>query len=92
MRKNIEISCNFYSKRKIFGNPSPHPKSHPVGQRPFNNISNSTSFMTRLIEEFRSIDIFGRNVNQTFDLIPDKNSFEKLLKTYPPRSKYYKPT
>ena len=48
--------------------------------------------MTRLIEEFRSIDIFGRNVNQTFDLIPDKNSFEKLLKTYPPRSKYYKPT
>ena len=43
----------------------------PLDKRgPFNNISNSTSFMTRLIEEFRSIDIFGRNVNQTFDLVP----------------------
>ena len=43
----------------------------PINKRgPFNNISDWTTFKTKLIEEFGSIDIFGRDVNQVFNLLP----------------------
>ena len=37
---------------------------------PLNNITDWNNFKIKLIEEFRSIDIFGREVNQIFDLLP----------------------
>ena len=37
---------------------------------PFNNISDWNEFKIKLIDEFGSIDIFGRDVNQIFDLLP----------------------
>ena len=38
-------------------------------QGPFNNITDWATFKTKLIEEFGSIDIFGRDVNQVFNLL-----------------------
>ena len=37
---------------------------------PLNNITNWNSFKHRLIEEFGSIDIFGRDFNLIFDPLP----------------------
>lgn len=37
---------------------------------PFNNIPDWNSFKIKLIEEFGNIDIFSRDINQIFDLIP----------------------
>ena len=39
-------------------------------QGPFNNIIDWATFKTKLIEEFGSIDIFGRDINQVFNLLP----------------------
>ena len=41
-----------------------------IKKGPFNNISDWNVFKAKLIDEFGSIDIFGRDVNQTFDLLP----------------------
>ena len=40
----------------------------PLAKRgPFNNITDWTTFKTKLIEEFGRIDIFGRDLNQVFN-------------------------
>ena len=43
---------------------------------PLNNITDWNSFKIKLIEEFRSRDIFGREVNQIFDLLPHYESIK----------------
>jgi len=43
---------------------------------PLNNITDWNSFKIKLNEEFRSRDIFGREVNQIFDLLPHYESIK----------------
>ena len=45
---------------------------------PFNNISNWNEFKIKLIDEFGSIDIFGRDVNQIFELLPSYESVQEV--------------
>ena len=49
-------------------------------QGPFNNITDWTPFKTKLIEEFGSIDIFGRDINQLFNLLPCYESVQEVAK------------
>ena len=53
----------------------------------FNNITNWTSFKTRLIEEFGSIDIFGRDVNKIFYLFPCYESVQEVAEDLSPKIK-----
>ena len=51
----------------------------PLAKRgPFNNIIDWPTFKVKQIEEFRSIDIFGRDVNQTFNLLPGNESVQEI--------------
>jgi len=51
----------------------------PLAKRgPFNNIIDWPTFKVKQIEEFRSIDIFGRDVNQTFNLLPGYESVQEI--------------
>ena len=51
----------------------------PLSKRgPFNNITDWNTFKTKLIEEFGSIDIFGRDVNQVFNLLPRYESVQEV--------------
>ena len=51
----------------------------PLNKRgPFNNITEWKTFKTKLIEEFGSIDIFGRGVNQVFNLLPRYESVQEV--------------
>ena len=54
---------------------------------PFNNISNWDEFKIKLIDEFGSIDIFGRDVNQIFDLLPRYESVQEVAKDLSPKIK-----
>ena len=56
-------------------------------QGPFNNIIDWPTFKTKLIEEFRSIDIFGRDVNQVFNLLPRYESVQEIAKDLSPEIK-----
>ena len=58
---------------------------------PFNNISNWNEFKIKLIDKSGSIDIFGRDVNQIFNLLPGMNQSKKSPRTCPLRSKLFKP-
>ena len=53
----------------------------------FININNWSSFKTRLIEEFGSIDIFGRDVNQIFDLLPHYKFVQEVAENLAPKIK-----
>ena len=48
-----------------------------IKRGPFNNISNWTDFKIKLIEEFGSIDIIGRDVNKIFDLLSRYESVQE---------------
>ena len=51
----------------------------PLAKRgPFNNIIDWPTFKIKLIEEFGSIDIFGRDVNQTLNLLPCYESVQEV--------------
>ena len=60
----------------------------PLNKRgSFNNISDWTNFKARLSEEFRSIDIFRRDVNQIFDLLPHYKSVQEVTEDLAPKIK-----
>jgi len=56
-------------------------------QGPFNNIIDWPTFKTKLIEEFGSIDIFGRDVNQVFNLLPRYESVQEVAEDLSPKIK-----
>ena len=60
----------------------------PLNKRgSFNSINDWTNFKARLIEEFGSIDIFGLDVNQIFDLLPRYESIQEVAKDLAPKIK-----
>jgi len=60
----------------------------PLAKRgPFNNIIDWPTFKIKLIEEFGSIDIFGRDVNQTFNLLPRYESVQEVAEDLSPKIK-----
>ena len=60
----------------------------PLNKRwSFNNINDWSSFKTRLIEEFGSIDIFGRDVNQIFDFLPRYKIVQEVAEDLAPKIK-----
>ena len=60
----------------------------PLAQQgPFNNIIDWPTFKVKLIEEFGSIDIFGRDVNQTFQLLPRYESVQEVAEDLSPKIK-----
>ena len=56
-------------------------------QGPFNNITDWYIFRTKLIEEFGSIDISGRDINQTFDLLPRNEFVQEVAEDLSPKIK-----
>ena len=54
---------------------------------PFVHITNWQDFKICLIEEFGSIDIFGRDVNQMFDLLPRYESVQEVAEDLSPKIK-----
>ena len=54
---------------------------------PLNDITDWTSFKSKLIDEFGSIDIFGRDVNQIFDLLPKFESVQEVAEDLSPKIK-----
>ena len=54
---------------------------------PFNNFSNWDEFKIKLIDKFGSIDIFGRDVNQIFDLLPCYESVQEVANGLSPQIK-----
>ena len=56
-------------------------------QGPFNNITEWYICRTKLIEEFGSIDISGRDVNQTFDLLPRNEFVQEVAEDLSPKIK-----
>ena len=56
-------------------------------QGPFNNITDWSTFKIKLIEEFESIDVFGRDVNQTFNLLPHYKSVQEVAEDLSPKIK-----
>ena len=54
---------------------------------PFNNISDWNKFKTKSINEFGSIDIFGRDVNKIFDLLPRYKSVQEVANNLSPKIK-----
>ena len=46
-----------------------------------------TNFKTKLIDEFGSIDIFGRDVNQIFDLLPRYKWVQEIAEDLAPKIK-----
>ena len=60
----------------------------PLAKRgPFNNITDWNTFKTKLIEEFGSIDIFRRDVNQTFNRLPRYESVQEVAEDLSPKIK-----
>ena len=60
----------------------------PLTKRvPFNNIIEWPTFKVKLIEEFGSIDIFGRDVNQTFNLLLHYESVQEVAEDLSPKIK-----
>ena len=60
----------------------------PLAKRgPFNNITDWPTFKVKLIEEFGSIDVFGRDVNQTFNLLPRYESVQEVAEDLSPKIK-----
>ena len=51
-------------------------------QGSLNNIIDWPMFKTKLIEEFGSIDIFGRDVNQVFNLLPRYMSVQEITEDH----------
>ena len=59
----------------------------PLAKRgPFNNIIEWPTFKVKLIEEFGSIDIFRKDVNQTFNLLPRYESVQEVPQNQDPAS------
>ena len=56
-------------------------------QGPFNNIVDWPTFKSKLIEEFGSIDIFGRDINQVFNLLPRYESVQEIAEDLSPKIK-----
>ena len=54
---------------------------------PLNNITDWDEFKTKLIKEYGSIDIFGREVNQIFDLLPYYESVQEVAEDLSPKIK-----
>ena len=59
----------------------------PLKRGPFIDIDNWKDFKINLIEEFGSIDIFGRDVNQMFDLLPRYESVQEVAEDLSPKIK-----
>ena len=60
----------------------------PLAKRgPFNIIIGWPTFKTKLIEEFGSIDIFGRDANQTFNLLPRYKLVQEVAEDLSPKIK-----
>ena len=60
----------------------------PLSKRgPFNNIIDWPTLKVKLIEEFGSIDVFGRDVNQTFNLLPCYESVQEVAEDLSPKIK-----
>ena len=59
----------------------------PHKQGPFVNSDDWKDFKINLIEEFGSIDIFGRDVNQMFDLLPRYESVQEVAEDLSPKIK-----
>ena len=60
----------------------------PVDKKgPLNNITDWDEFKTKLIEEYGSIDIFGREVNQIFDLLPYYELVQEIAEHLSPKIK-----
>ena len=63
-------------------------KALPLNKKgPFNNISDWSTFKTKLIDKFGSIDIFGWDVNQIFDLLPCYKSVQEVANDLAPKIK-----
>ena len=54
---------------------------------PLNNITDWDEFKTKLIDEYGSIDLFGREVNQMFDLLPFYESVQEIAEDLSPKIK-----
>ena len=60
----------------------------PVDKKgPLNNTTDWDEFKTKLIEEYGSIDIFGREVNQIFDLLPYYELVQEIAEDLSPKIK-----
>ena len=60
----------------------------PLNKRgPLNHITDWDTFRVPLIEEFGSINIFGREVNQLFDLLPCYESVQEVAEDLAPKIK-----
>ena len=53
----------------------------------FNNITTWDTFKVKLSEEFGSINIFGKNVNQIFELLPRYVSIQEFSEELSPKMK-----
>ena len=66
----------------------PHSPSNPIKQEGFLQQHHQLDQLkTRLIEEFGSIDIFGCDVNQTFDLLPCYEFVQEVAEDLSPKIK-----
>ena len=60
----------------------------PLNKRgPLNHITNWDEFKLALIEEFGSINVFGRDVNQIFDSLPRYESVQEVAEDLAPKIK-----
>ena len=59
----------------------------PEKRSSLNSITDWNTFKARLIEEFGSINIFGHDVNQIFDLIPRYESVQEVAEELAPKIK-----
>jgi len=66
------------------------PNAIPLDKKgPLNNITDWNNFKIKLIEELRSINIFG-DVNQIFNLLPQYESVQEVAEDLSPKIKTLK--
>ena len=54
---------------------------------PLNNITDWDEFKIKLVDEYGSIDVFGREVNQIFDLLPYYETVQEIAEDLSPKIK-----
>jgi len=54
---------------------------------PLNNIKNWDEFKIKLVDEYGSIDVFGREVNRIFDLLPYYETVQEIAEDLSPKIK-----
>jgi len=60
----------------------------PIDKKgPLNNITNWDEFKIRLVDEYGSIDVFGREVNRIFDLLPYYETVQEIAEDLSPKIK-----